>query len=177
VAGFEFNLGFIKKSENFDVQGFMGYTFAKSEALEPNKIVGSDISNTQLSYINTSSDTSNYALKYRPVHTAKADIMIMYKKLVVGVGASFQSEVQNVDAAFVSFPISIFVPGVQESHDKGLTAYTLINARIGYVFTDRWKTNLILSNIANTEYAIRPANLGAPRTIRLQVTYTLDKAK
>ena len=177
VAGFEFNLGFIKKSENFDVQGFMGYTFAKSEALEPNKIVGSDISNTQLSYINTSSDTSNYALKYRPVHTAKADIMIMYKKLVVGVGASFQSEVQNVDAAFVTFPISIFVPGVQESKDKGLTAYTLINARIGYVFTDRWKTNLILSNIANTEYVIRPANLGAPRTIRLQVTYTLDKAK
>jgi len=177
VAGLEFNLGFIKKSENFDVQGFMGYTFAKSEALEPNKIIGRDVSNTQLSYINTSSDTSNYALKYRPVHTAKADIMITYKKLVVGLGASFQSEVQNVDGAFVSFPINLFIPGVQESQDKGLTACTLINARIGYVFTDSWKTNLILSNITNKEYVIRPADLGAPRAIRLQVTYTLDKAK
>ena len=66
---------------------------------------------------------------------------------------------------------------IQESKDKGLTAYTLINARIGYVFTDSWKTNLILSNITNKEYAIRPADLGAPRSVRLQVTYTLDKSK
>ena len=70
--------------------------------------------------MNTSSDTSANALKYRPLHLAKADIMLTYKKWKLGVGIAYQSEVQNVDAAFVTFPISAFVPGVQESIDKKL---------------------------------------------------------
>ncbi len=92
------------------------------------------------------------------------------------IGATYQSAVQNVDLAFVMDPIATFIPGIQESIDKKLTAYTVINARIGYEFTDSWKTNLIVSNLTNTEYAIRPADLGAPRSVRLQVTYTLDKS-
>jgi len=176
VTGTEVNLSFQQKTENVQIQGFVGYTYAKSLALEPNQVIGADNSNKQLTYMNTSSDTSANALKYRPLHLAKADIMLTYKKWKLGVGIAYQSEVQNVDAAFVTFPISAFVPGVQESIDKKLTAYTLINARIGYEFTDCWKTNLIVSNLTNVEYAIRPADLGSPRVVRLQVTYTLDKS-
>ncbi|MEN8696811.1 MAG: hypothetical protein ABF317_05855, partial [Bacteroidia bacterium] len=69
------------------------------------------------------------------------------------------------------------VPGVQESIDQELTAYILFNARLGYKLSEHWKTNLIIANITNEEYAIRPADLGAPRSVRLQVTYTLDKSK
>ncbi|MFT4875569.1 MAG: outer membrane receptor for ferrienterochelin and colicins [Bacteroidia bacterium] len=175
VTGAEVNLSFQQKTKNLEIQGFAGYTYAKSLALEPNQVIAADNSNKQLTYINTS--TANNALKYRPVHLAKADAMITYKKWKLGVGVTYQSAVQNIDTAFVAFPISAFVPGVQESIDKKLTAYTLINARIGYEFTDSWKTNFIVSNLTNTEYAIRPADLGAPRSVRLQVTYTLDKSK
>jgi outer membrane receptor for ferrienterochelin and colicins len=175
VTGAEVNLSFQQKTKNLEIQGFAGYTYAKSLALEPNQVIAADNSNKQLTYINTS--TANNALKYRPVHLAKADAMITYKKWKLGVGVTYQSAVQNIDTAFVAFPISAFVPGVQESIDNKLTAYTLINARIGYEFTDSWKTNFIVSNLTNTEYAIRPADLGAPRSVRLQVTYTLDKSK
>jgi outer membrane receptor for ferrienterochelin and colicins len=174
VTGTEVILSFQQKTKNLEIQGFAGYTYAKSLALEPNQVIGADNSNNQLTYINTS--TTNNALKYRPVHLAKADAMITYKKWKLGVGVTYQSAVQNIDTAFVAFPINAFVPGVQESIDKKLTAYTVINARIGYVFTDSWKTNLIVSNLTNTEYAIRPADLGSPRVVRLQVTYTLDKS-
>ncbi len=177
VTGTEINLSFQHKSDHLSFQGFIGYTYANSKALEPNVVVGVDNSNNQLSYINTSSDTTEYHLKYRPEHLAKADVMIVYKKWTLGFGASYQSVVRNVDAAFVSFPISAFVPGVQESIDKELTSFTLINTRIGYKFSEHWKTNLLISNITNIEYAIRPADLGAPRTVRFQVTYTLDKSK
>lgn len=177
VSGTELNLSFQHKEDDMKIQGFIGYTFAKSKARNPNAVIGIDNNNVEQTYLNTSSDTTDYALKYRPQHLAKADIMVSYKKWTFGAGATYQSLVQNVDVAFVSFPISTFVPGVQASIDKELTAYTLINARIGYEFSKSWKTNLILSNIANTEYAIRPADLGAPRSFRLQVTYTLDKSK
>jgi outer membrane receptor for ferrienterochelin and colicins len=177
VRGSEFNIGFQKITKIIEIEGFVGYTYANSKALEPNKQIGEDIGGTSLTYINTSSDTSGYALKYRPKHLAKADVMVRYKKWHLGAGISFQSEVTNVDAAFTSPPISLLIPGVQESIDKKLTAFTLINTRIGYEINNHWKTNLLISNITNMEYAIRPADLGAPRSLRLQLTYTLDKSK
>ena len=175
VSGTEINLSFQQKSKNIEMQGFVGYTYANPTAINPNAVIGIDNNNNQQTYLNTSSDTTGYVLKYRPQHMAKADVMITYKKWTLGLGAAYQSRVQNIDVAFVSFPIGLFIPGIQTSIDKKLTAYTLVNARIGYVFTNRWKTNMIVSNLANTEYAIRPADLGAPRSVRLQVTYTLDK--
>ena len=175
VSGTEINLSFQQKSKNIEMQGFVGYTYANPTAINPNAVIGIDNNNNQQTYLNTSSDTTGYVLKYRPQHMAKADVIITYKKWTLGLGAAYQSRVQNIDVAFVSFPIGLFVPGVQTSIDEKLTAYTLVNARIGYAFTNRWKTNLIVSNLANTEYAIRPADLGAPRSVRLQVTYTLDK--
>jgi len=177
VTGTEINLSFKQESKSVSVQGFVGYTFADSRSLEPNKVIGIDNSNNQQTYINTSSDITENILKYRPKHLAKADLLVSYKNWMLGTGLAYQSKVQNVDAAFVTFPISAFVPGVQESIDKDLTSYTLMNTRIGYKFSERWKTNLLVSNITNTEYAIRPADIGAPRTVRLQVTYTIDKSK
>ena len=177
VEGSEFNISFQKKTKNIDIQGFIGATFTKSKAFDPSKVFGMDSTGQLISYVSTSSDTSGYTLKYRPRNQYKGDIMIKYKNWSFGAGIAYQSEMQNVDLAFTSGVIAAVVPGIQESQDKMLTKATLINTRIGYSFSDRFKTNLIMSNITNREYAIRPADLGAPRTVRFQVTYTLDKSK
>ena len=177
VRGGELNIAFQKKANSFDIQGFMGYTYAASKALEPNKSIGSDINGNQYTYLNTSSDTLGYELKYRPKHLAKADIMLSYKKWNLGAGITYQSAVKNIDAAFTTGILPFFIPGIQESIDKRLTEYVLINTRIGYELNNLWKLNLLISNLANVEYAIRPADLGAPRSVRMQISYTLDKSK
>lgn len=177
VSGTEVNVSLIGEFKSFDLQGFVGYTYAKSAALEPNRVMGKNALGENITYQSTSSNFTGNALKYRPVHTAKADIMLNLKKWKFGIGASYQSQVRNIDLAFISDPISTFVSGVQESIDQELTAYILFNARLGYKLSEHWKTNLIIANITNEEYAIRPADLGAPRSVRLQVTYTLDKSK
>ena len=118
-----------------------------------------------------------HELKYRPKHLAKADIMLSYKKWNIGAGITYQSIVKNIDAAFTTGILPFFIPGVQESIDKRLTEHTLINTRIGYEINNLWKLNLLISNLANVEYAIRPADLGAPRSVRMQISYTLDKSK
>lgn len=177
VGGGEINLSFQKKNKDVTLQGFVGYTLAITQALEPDKIVGTDISGNKLTYLSTSSSTEDNTLKYRPKHQWNADIMLNLKKWSFGFGGAYQSQVQNIDTAFVSIPISLFVPGVQTSIDKKLTQFLLLNMRIGYRFSDALKFNLITSNLSNREYAIRPADIGAPRTVRLQVSYTIDKAK
>ena len=177
VRGGELNIAFQKKTRSLDIQGFIGYTYASSKALEPNKNIGSDINGNQYTYLNTSSDTLGHELKYRPKHLAKADIMLSYKKWNIGAGITYQSIVKNIDAAFTTGILPFFIPGVQESIDKRLTEHTLINTRIGYEINNLWKLNLLISNLANVEYAIRPADLGAPRSVIMQISYTLDKSK
>ncbi len=176
VSGFETSLSFESKLKIVEIQGFIGYTYAKSEALDPTKIIAIDNGGRELTYLNTSSNTQDNILKYRPIHSAKTDVMFKFKKLAFGFGTTIQSEVKNIDTAFVSPPISFFVPGVESANNQGLSAFVLMNTRIGYNATKRLKVNLIISNIANKEYMIRPADFGSPRSLRFQVVYTLDKS-
>ncbi len=172
VRGSEISLSFEKKSGKSSLQGFFGYTLVVTEALQPNKTIG-EANGNNLTYINTSSNPSINALKYRPRDVVKGDFIFTRSRLTIGAGLSYQSAVENIDAAFVSQPFSIFVPGVQESIDQQLTRFFLINTRISYKIASAWKVNIILSNLLNREYAIRPADLGAPRTARFQLSYTL----
>ncbi len=167
VQGVESNLLFDGKFNELKFQGFVGYTYSKSQALEPLKEIEQNAT-----YRNTSSDTTNDVLKYRPQHLIKADLMAIYKKWHLGFGATYQSSVQNIDGAFL-----VLVPGVQESQDKNLSEHLLLNGRFGYKFSSHWDTNIIINNISNREYTIRPADLASPRSVRFQITYTLDKSK
>jgi iron complex outermembrane receptor protein len=167
VQGVESNLLFDGKYKELKFQGFVGYTYSESRALEPLKVIEQNAT-----YRNTSSDTTNDVLKYRPQHLIKADLMATYKKWHLGFGATYQSSVQNIDGAFL-----VLVPGVQESQDKNLSEHVLLNGRFGYRFSSHWDTNIIINNISNREYTIRPADLASPRSARFQITYTLDKSK
>ena len=167
VKGLEGNVLFEGKFDQLTIQGFIGYTHAVSRALEPTKFISKDVT-----YRNTSSDTTNDILKYRPRHLAKSDIMINYKNWQIGMGATYQSTVENIDGAF-----ALLVAGVQESIDQNLSEYLTLNVRCGYHLSPNWNANVIVQNISNREYAIRPADIAAPRQVRFQVTYTLDKSK
>jgi iron complex outermembrane receptor protein len=167
VQGMESNLLFDGEFKGLKLQGFVGYTYSKSRALEPTKVIEQNAT-----YRNTSSDTTDDILKYRPQHVIKADLMAIYKKWHLGFGATYQSSVQNIDGAFL-----VLVPGVQESQDLNLSEYVLLNGRIGYRVSSHWDTNIIINNISNREYIIRPADIAAPRCVRFQITYTLDKSK
>jgi iron complex outermembrane receptor protein len=173
ISGSEITLSFQKKKKHSSIQGFVGYTYTKSKSLDPTEVISTYNNGTRiLTFLNTSSDTVGYNLKYRPQHLVKADVIYKYNKLVFGAGAGYSSVVKNIDKAFLDV-----VSGIQESIDKRLTARLLFNARAGYLISKTWKVNLIFSNITNVEYAIRPADLGAPRSGRLQISYTIDKSK
>lgn len=177
IRGTEVTLSFQSKKKEYSLQGFLGYTYTSSKSLDPDAEIAIDGTSKPLTFNNTSSDTVGFNLKYRPNHLVKGDVIFQYKKFTLGLGVSYSSEVKNIDQAFVTFPFSFFVPGVQESMDNGLSSRLLINSRLGYEISESWKMNMIFNNITNVEYSIRPADLGAPRSGRLQIAYTIDKSK
>ncbi|MBT8326738.1 MAG: TonB-dependent receptor, partial [Bacteroidia bacterium] len=132
IKGFESSISAETKLKGVEIQGFIGYTYSKSEALNPFKTIAVDNSGRELNYSNTSSNTEDNILKYRPIHSLKSDVIIDFKKLTFGLGFTLQSKIENIDTAFISPPISFFVPGVESANNQELSAFLLINARIGY---------------------------------------------
>ena len=176
IIGTETALSFETKLEKIKVQGFVGYTYANSESLEPNKVIAIDEAGTELTYKSTSANSVGNSLKYRPIHSTKGDVIMGFKWLKIGFGITYQSAMETIDTAFVSPPIGFFVPGIQEARNQELSRQFLLNARIGFDVRKKLNINVIMSNLSNSEYMIRPADLGAPRTIRIQVSYLLNKS-
>src|SRR5574344_132151 len=79
------------------------YTYSLPQAKKPNNVYGTN-GNKDYSYISTSSDTTNFVLKYRIQHLAKFDLdFTFWKTLGIGISGTYYSQMKNVDKFFYSF--------------------------------------------------------------------------
>ena len=75
---------------------------------QPNRIIGvtepeDGFIPEQLTYLNTSTDTTNYQLKYRFRHLLKADAEFRIASFMAGIGYRYYSFMENIDDAFYDF--------------------------------------------------------------------------
>lgn len=113
----------------------------------------------------TNSSVDYNILKYRYKHSLKFDIETQIKKFTIGLAAIYNSEMEAVDTIF-----EFIVPGLQgfrETHG----AYDTYSARIAYQLTEKAKLSLIMNNILNEEYSVRPGLLEAPRNFTIKADY------
>jgi iron complex outermembrane receptor protein len=181
IRGAEFSImgaGTIGKHE---FQLLAGYTYTNPITLTPKFDYAAYDENSKLTaektYTNTSSDTTGNILKYRLQHLVRGDIFWKYKKLSAGVSARYNSHMQNIDKAFLDLEdakeITNFNPGIitwREKHKKGDYVFDM---RIGYEIMGRHRLSIIVNNVLNREYAIRPLAIEEPRMTMLQYTLTL----
>lgn len=169
-----------------------GYTYMRPVALEPDygySQVNMDtadfnflikpqgiIDSTWLTYNNTSSDPTNNILKYRFQHLLKVDLEASYAKFSLGGSVRYNSFMQNVDKIFL-----VLDTGAVSLLPTGITQYRLdrygkgtyvFDARFSYKVNDKSKVAVIVNNMLNEEYMIRPLVIESPRTFAIQ--YTLD---
>jgi outer membrane receptor protein involved in Fe transport len=155
-----------------------GYTYSLPVALEPELIYAypSNPLFQPVSYNSSSSNTENNILKYRFQHLIKGDLEIGYKKVNLGLSFRYNSFMQNIDRIFedIDDPAGIIpVP-------TGVKQYRRDNNKGDYVFDLRFSVNvnkinkvsLVINNLMNREYTLRPLVIEAPRTIAF--TYTAD---
>ena len=129
-------------------------------------------------YRMTFSDTSVNLLKYRFKHLAKADIQATYKNFFVGFSCRYNSFMRNIDAVFEQdvdpSESEIFIlPGLENYRKLYNKGAFVMDARMGYQFSDAVKLNLIANNFLNTEYVSRPGDVQPPRSFIVQLQFNL----
>jgi len=180
IRGAEFSImgaGSIGKHE-FQLLG--GYTYTEPITRTPNydyavQDEASDI-DVSVSYLSTSSNTRNNILKYRLQHLVRGDIFWKYHALSAGVSARYNSYMQNIDKAFTDLEeieFANFQPGLTKWRAEHTTGDYVFDLRVGYEIKGRHRLAIIVNNVLNREYAIRPLAIEEPRMSMLQYTLTL----
>ena len=176
IYGADFTFGGEGKLfRNLDLSALVGYTYTMPQALNPNEIYYTNYESStgktrEYTYNNTSTDTYKNVLKYRIQNLVKSDLQFTYKKrLSAGVTGRYYGYMRNIDI----FLYQLDTPGAmhsgiqnyrQQHHDGNF----IMDCRLGYAF-GIFKVSVLVNNLMNTEYSLRPITVEATRTTSLQV--------
>ncbi len=185
VQGAELSImgtGNIRKTR-FDV--LAGYTYTKPMSTTPDYVYAQTAQTpgtlvipqfSQASYLTTSENTNSNILKYRMQHLIRIDVGATRGAFNSGISFRANSHMQNIDKAFSQLEQELpteFNPGINSwraNHTKGDYVF---DARVGYTFSEKHKVALIMNNLLNREYAIRPLAIEEPRVTMVQYTLSL----
>ena len=155
----------------------MGYTYTRPVSLTPHFGYGvsQGLEETPITYSTTSSDTTNNILKYRMQHLVRADIGVTRGKWMIGGSVRYNSHMQNIDNAFETLETElpfIFNPGINKWRDEHTGGDYVIDARVAWSPSNHHRIALVVNNLLNREYAIRPLAIEEMRITMLQYTLT-----
>ena len=109
-------------------------------------------------------------------HLIRIDVGATRGAFNSGISFRANSHMQNIDKAFSQLEQELpteFNPGINSwraNHTKGDYVF---DARVGYTFSEKHKIALIMNNVLNREYAIRPLAIEEPRVTMVQYTLSL----
>ncbi|MDC0204452.1 TonB-dependent receptor [Flavobacteriales bacterium] len=168
ISGVELSVsGQGKITNNITMNILTGYTYMKPISLTPDHVYMTTAGNLDLTYNNSSSDSS--VLKYRYKHIAKIDAELIYKKLSLGGSLRYNDFMKNIDAIFASELFAGLVPGIIEARENGEDGDVIVDARFGWQLHEMFRFGVIVNNLLNREYMSRPANMMPPRTFAMQL--------
>lgn len=168
ISGIELSGAAEIKLSKGSIQFFGGYTYTNPISLEPDRVVATNVYGIPISYDSSSSDPSMKALKYRYRHLARGDIQYSRGAFDIGLSTRYNSYMENIDRAFVSFPINLFVLGIAESRELNKAGDLLFDLRLSYSFK-QLEMGLNVLNLFNREQYNRPADLGPPRYSNISI--------
>ncbi|MCB9170352.1 MAG: TonB-dependent receptor [Flavobacteriales bacterium] len=155
----------------------MGYTYSRPISTTPdqeyNYVEAPNVSFDHATYANSSSDTTNYILKFRVEHLFRSDIQADWKRWSAGFSVRYNSHVRNVDNIFILLdkepnPSTSLHTGISEWMQTHRSGDTIVDARLGVKVGKHNKVSFIVNNLLDLEYAIRPLTVEAPRMFQLQ---------
>lgn len=165
IAGFEVSTMADGKLFNIPIRIYGGYTFNYPADLinDTNQLKANIFLQNLFQSFRNSDSLQTSILKYRLRNTARFDIEFdLFKKITLGGSLSYNSFMERIDAVFD------LIKGVQEYrvlNDKGIIVF---DSRLAYKISDRSNISLIVKNLTNKEYSLRPGLMEAPRSFTLQ---------
>ncbi len=169
-------------NKRFGISALIGYTYIEPVSLNPDSVYARDKSlggfGQDLSYKNSSMDTTNNTLKYRFKHMMKGDLEIRVYKFALGVSYRYYSKMQNIDKAFEG--LETLTDGFSQYVEKikGVNFWKthnniqVVDARVSYQITSKQKLSVVCNNVFNESYSLRPLKIEPPRNTALQYVLT-----
>ena len=158
ISGIDFSVGGTGKLFGVPLNLLAGYTY----------IIPLDLN------IPDSASVEEKYLKYRNIHSVKADAETKYKMVTLGVTFIYASKIKNIDAVFLDpFFGELILPGFPEYWEKHNTGYAILDGRLMFDITKNMTIAFIVKNIFNKEYMGRPGDIYPPRnlTLKLNVSF------
>jgi len=180
IYGGDFTLaGEGKLSSTLELSMLLGYTYTVPQSTQPNEVYYQNFeTSTQktryYTYANTSTDTANNILKYRLQSLVKADFQFTFKKrLSAGITGKYFGYMQNIDIFLYQLDSpKAMHSGIIKYREQHHSGNFIVDCRVGYAF-GIFKVSLIVNNMMNTMYSLRPITIEAPRTTSLQVVVNI----
>ena len=163
--------------KNLNLSVMVGYTYSVPQALDPNYVfyVNPNNKKNSLTYLTTSSDTTGHILKYRVQSLLKADVQVTWKRFSTGFGGRYYGYMKNIDKFFYEildgqmFGVKTGIKKYREEHNTGTF---IVDYRVSYALKS-FKFSVIVNNLMNTEFSLRPLTVEPPRMTQLQVIYNI----
>ncbi len=114
---------------------------------------------------NSTSDRN--ILKYRFQHTAKIDLATNFDNFNIGIAGFIYSNMEAIDTLF-----ELFIPGLAEYRAANNTPFSYWNIRASFNLFKDVKGSILLNNIFNTEYRLRPAMIEQTRNLSFRLDYS-----
>jgi iron complex outermembrane receptor protein len=181
VTGVDISLtGSTRVGQKSGIRTMTGYSYIMPKTLQPDYVFATDARNIEYSYDSTSINPTGNILKYRFLHTIKADLEFYTKMFSIGYSIKYFSKIVNLDKAIADFEQATINTGgtVQpilymdyfNNHNNG---NVVMDIRISVEFAQKHKLSLISNNFLNRWYSLRPLKAEEMRTIMLQYVLNL----
>jgi outer membrane receptor protein involved in Fe transport len=195
ISGIDLSVGGEAKMTNyFKYSFYFAYTYSHPKVLDTSAIFFSLRTpgySYDYNYNGTSSDTVGQIMKYRIEHVVKADFdLTFWECFSVGLGIQYYSLMKNIDRCFYEFDpqSSIAPPFVKETKMElpfeGLENNMEEHKKGNWIFglrasIEMWnvKLSVIVNNLFNKEYSLRPMAAEAPRTTTVQLLYKFTEGE
>lgn len=161
----------------------IGYNYILPKTLEPDLVYAVDdhpVNKRIYTYNNTSLDPSRRILKYRFLHNIKGDAEYHFsKKASLGASVKYFSKMENLDGVIEEFEENTHnISTIQDirfmdyfrANNHG---HWIFDARMSFQINRHHKLSLVINNLFNKSYSLRPLKIEAPRSILLQYGITL----
>lgn len=176
--------GFANLGANAQFSFIVGYNYILPTTTQPDLVFAQDYNpggTGNFSYNSTSLDSTERILKYRFLHSLKADVELnLFHKLSIGGSAKYFSRIENLDRAIADFEQATANTGgsIQEVrymdyYENRNNGNVVFDARIGFSPNKKHKVNLVCTNVLNRMYSLRPLKAEPVRTLVLQYSLRL----
>ncbi len=160
ISGFEIGLGSQSTIGKIPINILAGYTY-----LSPK------YDNFKLAIQQASSVDYNI-LKYRSKHSLKIDVEAIINNIEIGLSMQNISPILAIDKGLEELPIVGDFAGIKAYREINNKTRQLLNLRVAYKWNSL-KIGLLLNNMLNQAYTLRPGLMEAPRNITVKLGYKL----